>query len=911
MKGFFTLTSVFVAWSLCVCAEPTVADRTAPLRGSFGSYAGAPRGKDRRVNVEQLVSELLELHANTYHWLIWNAATDWDDLKRFLPLARQHDIRVWVCLVPPSESPPRTKNYSEPFKLDYERWAVEIATLSKAEPNLVAWSIDDFSHNLKFFTPQALGRILAAARQINPRLAFVPCVYFPKASQPDIARNYRGLLDGILFPYRHESAKANLTDASLVEEEVGKIKAVWGVKFPVIVDVYSSAHSRLGPSTPEYVRGVMTRAVRCADGVHIYTHPRPGTEKHAIVKDLFGQWSARSPASSAVLPKLTLPRRKRPEWVRRDGIVMAGSWEPLLFRVRRDGAAGYTPTPEQHAAYEREHSPEMVAKLKSLGVNFVMMHCYKGGGLEAERESMTDAVKFAELCRKNGLRVGCYTCSGAFIWELFFKEMPQAKDWVVLNADGSPVTYGKATYRYYWNRNHPDAQDFYRKIVRFAVEDICTDLVHFDNYTIGPGHDAHSVARFREYLRRTFPPSRLREQGIADVDTVVPPADRLCTNLLGRAWADFCCQSLADSFHDMTRYARSLRPDILMEINPAGVGPTLRWAVDHGRLLRGGEAFWDEGRRPSFEKGKLTTRIRTFKAARSMDNMAFVYIRNPLEAAESMAFNLDCLGCICWFEYGEPYEHPGDKSLMSPALAPFVSFYHKRRDLLRDANVVADVGVFRSWPSMQFGARETARLTGQVEDLLITNRCAFQLVFDTQLDELSHWPVLVLAGCVALSDAQVAAIRRYVENGGRLCVIGPLATHNEWMLPRPKPALDDLPPERVVRVDAKGDWLEAIGRACGGRRSLSVATGSTALCAELTEQPNRRMVHLVNYDAETAATNVGVRVRLCEGGRTKSVTLASPEHEDEITLPFTEEGDTVVFTVPRVRVYEIAVVTFR
>jgi len=898
------LVACFALWrGLCLAANPATNERAAALRDSYGTYAGQPRGKDGRVNVERLVQELVALGANTYHWLIWHRPTDWDDLHRFLPLARQHNIRVWICLVPPSESPPQTKNYSEPFRLDYERWAVEIARLSRAEPNLVAWSIDDFSHNLKFFTPEHLAKILDAARKINPRLAFVPCVYFPKASQTSMAKEYRGLLDGILIPYRHESAKPNLTDASLVEEEVAKIKAAWGADFPVIVDVYSTGHSRLGASTADYVRDVMKAAFRCADGVHIYTHPPAASEKHGVILRLFHQWAAGT-------TKLTLPMERRPEWLRRDGIVMAGSWEPLLFRVRRDGAEGYTPTPEQRAAYEREHSPQMVEKLKSLGVNFVMIHCYKGGGLDVERESMADAVKFAKLCHDSGLRVGCYTYSGAFIWELFFKEVPQARDWVVLNPDGTPITYGKAGYRYYWNRNHPDAQEFYRKIVRFAVEDIRTDLVHFDNYVIGPGHDANSIARFRDYLRKTFPASLLKEHGIADIGAVTPP-DRACTNLLSRAWADFCCQSLADSFHDMTRYARSLRPDILMETNPAGVGPTLRWAVDHGRLLRGGEAFWDEGRHPGFVKDKLTTRIRTYKAARSLKNSAFCYTINPLEAAESMAFNLDCLGCICWFEYGELYEYPGRKTLMSPALLPFVNFYHQRHDLFRDAEVVADVAVFRSWPSMQFGPRQTAKLTGEVEDLLITNRCAFQLVFDTQLEELSRWPVLVLPGCVALSDPHVKAIRRYVTRGGCLCVIGPLATHDEWMLPRNTPALDDLPTDCVVRVPENGDWLDAIRRACGGQLSLVVKTDSKALCAELTEQANRRLVHLVNYNTEAPAKQVAVRVALPKGRTATSVVLASPEHAADIQLPFQSEAGAVTFTVPTVGVYEIAVVTYQ
>lgn len=614
-------------------------------------------------------------------------------------------------------------------------------------------------------------------------------------------------------------------------------------------------------------------------------------------------------AFAADTPVLTLPTDKRPDWLRRDGIVMAGSWEPLLFRVRRDGGAGYEPTAEQRAAYEREHSPAMVAKLKSLGVNFVMMHCYKGGGLDAERESMADAVKFARLCHEAGLRVGCYTYSGAFIWELFYKEMPQASEWLVRQPDGTPVTYGKtAGYRYYWNRNHPDAEAFYRKIVRFAVEDIGTDLVHFDNYTVGPGHEANSVARFRQYLRKTFPPSLLKENGIADLATVTPPSDRACTNLLGRAWADFCDQSISDSFHAMTRYARSLRPGVLMETNPAGIDRAPRWAVDHGRLLRGGEAFWDEGRHPSFAKGQLTTRIRTFKAARGLNNSAFVYTINPLEAAESMAFNLDCLGCICWFEYDQLWEYPGNVRPMSPALLPFVKFYRERHDLFREAEVIADVAVFRSRPSMQFGPKETAALTGRVEDLLIANRSAFQLVFDTQLDELARWPALVLPGCVALSDAQAGAIRRYVGNGGRLCVIGPLATHDEWMLPRKTPLLDDLPADRVVRVGEKDDWSDAIQRACGGRRSLAVTNGAPGLCAELTAQTGRRLVHLVNYRSDASAADFGVTVALPKDRVAKSVVLASPEHAADRPVTFRQEEAKVTFTVPTVGVYEIAIV---
>ena len=603
---------------------------------------------------------------------------------------------------------------------------------------------------------------------------------------------------------------------------------------------------------------------------------------------------------------LTLALDVRPEWLGQDGIVMAGSWEPLLFRVRRDGSEGYEPSAAQRAEYEREHSPEMIAALKALGVNFVMMHCYKGGGLEVERESMADAVRFAQRCREAGLRTGVYTYSGAFIWELFFQEMPQARDWVLWDEQGKTRQYGRATYRYYWNRNHPDAQDFYRKILRFAVEDIQVDLIHLDNYAYGPGNDAYSVQRFRNYLRTSFSPEELQAMGVTDIDTVKPPMSGPPDRLLRRVWLDFHAQSLADAYCAMSRYARSLRGDILMECNPGGPGDRIGQRIDHGRLLQGGEAYWDEGRPPGYHGGRLQTRIPTYKIARRMDNMAFAYTTTPLEMAESMAFNLDCLGCICWFEYGRIVKKPGSDEPFSPALVPFIRFFHTRRDLLRGAQVVADVAVLRSYPSQVFADPKYAALTARVEQTLIERPTAFQIIYDVHLDDLARYRVLVLAGCVALSDRQIERIRHYVEAGGHLCVVGPLATHDEWMRERSEALLDTLPPSSAVRIGEDGDLFEAIRQACGGDISLSV-DAPPGLCAELTQLPGQYLVHLVNYRTD-GAVRASVRAGLPPGRQVQSVTLAGPEQKKDLELPFAQQDETVTFTVAPVPVYEVAII---
>jgi hypothetical protein len=276
----------------CVGARTGTADaaqtRKDALKGALGTYAGEPRLSNGHVDVARLIDELTEIRARTYNWLIWHAATDWEDLQVFLPLAAKRDIAVWVTLVPPSESPPNSKAYSEPFRLDYERWSVEIARLSRDHPNLVAWSLDDFSHNQKVFTTERLEAILSAARDVNPRLAFVPCIYY-KAATPEFGVKYGPLIDGVLFPFRNESGKANLVDYTSVETEVDRVREVFGGRIPVIVDVYASPHSRLGASTPEYVREVMQRARKSADGVMVYCHQskEKNPEKWGVVKEDF------------------------------------------------------------------------------------------------------------------------------------------------------------------------------------------------------------------------------------------------------------------------------------------------------------------------------------------------------------------------------------------------------------------------------------------------------------------------------------------------------------------------------------------------------------------------------------------------------------------------------------------------
>lgn len=636
-----------------------------------------------------------------------------------------------------------------------------------------------------------------------------------------------------------------------------------------------------------------------------------------------------APAAAESPAVANLPRDQRPEWLRRDGLVMAGSWEQMIFRVRRgrrgdtppeweapNGGRDYRPTPPQVAAWHRETSDEMIGQLKRLGVNFIMMPVHKGAGMVAEHEDTEDIVDWARRCHEAGLHVGVYADSGTLLWELFFKEKPEAKDWLLLNRVGQPYVYSRSQpFRYRYNRLHPDAHQYFLDVLRFAITEVKADLIHLDNYLHAPGTDACSARLFREYLRKTFSPEELAGMGAADLETVPPAPSGPPDDMLRRAWADFSCEFLAESYRLRCQYARSVRSDVLMECNPHGVVDRPRPPMDHFRLVRFGESFWDEARGPDYagyRDGKLHTRIRSYKVARLLDNMVFCKTGTPLDLAESMAFNLDCLGCICFFEYGIIRRRPYTPEGVLPESMPLIRFYKERRDLFRDGRVVADVAVLRSFPSQVFGDAETAVLANRVEQVLIERRVPFQILGDRNLGGLGRYRVLVLPGCIALSDDQIARIRDYVTDGGRLCIFGSVATRDEWMRPRKEPGLGELPANRVVRAGANDDFLAAIRLACGRPFSLETSgVDEVGLCAELIDQPGRRVVHLVNYRSDRPFENVALTVRIPQGREAIGVRLASPVRENDLDAPFEQQGDTVHFDVSHVGVYETAVVQWR
>lgn len=221
----------------------------SPFLGDYAGELREPRPRKdgvRHVDTPRLIQKLKELGVTHYFYLIWHAPTDWDDLRHeFLPAARQAGIDVWVYLVPPSES---HRIQSEPFGTDYVAWFRAIGSLSRHYANLKGIVMDDFNHNLSFFTPEYVAKMKQAGREINPDLLFYPQIYYT-AIHSHFLKKYRSLFDGVVMTFR-DGKYRNTQRTRDLEDQASKASRLLNREgLPLILMVHASKLSAT-PSHP-------------------------------------------------------------------------------------------------------------------------------------------------------------------------------------------------------------------------------------------------------------------------------------------------------------------------------------------------------------------------------------------------------------------------------------------------------------------------------------------------------------------------------------------------------------------------------------------------------------------------------------------------------------------------------------
>ena len=658
--------------------------------------------------------------------------------------------------------------------------------------------------------------------------------------------------------------------------------------------------------------------------------------------------------------------KPRPSWLHTLPIVTVSNHDDMpIFRRR----VGGNPT-WQEEDYEKEHTEEAIDKLKELGVTVVIVHFYKGFGLEAEKEHREKGMKLAALVHSKGLKVGVYVGS-TIAYETFLLEKPEAEDWFVPDFMGRPVIYDSQTFRKRVYFMHPGYREYMRRVLRSAEEDFHADLIHFDNTSMQaqPPIFQHPLAieQFRDFLNNKYTAEERKQRlGFSDVRYVLPPRyDRplgAINDPLFQEWADFRCEMLTRYYAEMEALLRQQNPDVAVETNPhMGIsGRNTIWdeGVDYPRLLSHLDAVWTEEGDPAgvTDQGILVNRIRTFKMTNTLHNTLFVASGgeggNTLQLAEALAFGRQCIGDVGGVLAG--YDLPQDQRR-------YLKFFHRNFDYYRDIDNIADVAVLHSYATMGFNNDRPAVSTMLFEQALIQGKVPFDIIFDANLKDLSKYRVLALPDQECLTDEQMDLIRQFVRGGGGLVATEHTSLYTPWRQPRRNFGLRDLlkvdapswrgayQPDAILKIPTvrnqigsgrvvyipevkatiakpsgepmtseywklPANWRElneSVKWAAGGQLSIEV-TAPVTVAAELTEQKQNKtlLVHLVNYNVARTPSVSGIQVslRMADHQKVSKAFLLSPDEEGARPLVVTEKNGRAMISVPPLRTYALAVI---
>ena len=401
---------------------------------------------------------------------------------------------------------------------------------------------------------------------------------------------------------------------------------------------------------------------------------------------------------------------------------------------------------------------------------------------------------FGELCRAahdDGLIVFARMDSNR-AHEEFHQAHP---DWFALNAAGQPH---KAGDLFVTCVNSPYYDEHIPAILREIIERYRPDGFT-DNSWSGLGR---STICFCENCRRKF-----RERTGQDL-----PRVKNWNDPTYRAWIRW-------------NYDRRLEIwDLNNRVTKAAGGPDCIWAgMNSGSIGGQSQSFRDMGeicRRADIlmldhqarkdasgfqhlgEAGKLIHGLLGWDKL-IPDSMAMYQAGTPAfrlaskPAAEARLWMLDGIagGLQPWWHHVGAYHE--DRRMYRTA-EPVYRWHQQHQEFLINRQPVATVGVVWSQQNQDFYGRDDADTLVElpwrgVTQALIRARIPYLPVHADHLDrDAAQFAALILPNFGAMSDAQVAHVRRFVQRGGGLLATGDSSQGDEWGDPRPDFALAEL-----------------------------------------------------------------------------------------------------------------------
>lgn len=456
----------------------------------------------------------------------------------------------------------------------------------------------------------------------------------------------------------------------------------------------------------------------------------------------------------------------------------------------------------------------------------------------------------------------------------------------------------------------PHTRQMFKQMLKAAIDHGVDGVITNYNYHFECACP-HCQRSFKSWLATRLTPAELRSRlGIEKLEShrfaSIPaaisgypdPATATDLHWLAMRWA---AENFQRNFSEIfVEYGRSLKPDLIVaqwnHLGHVSAGnermflPVDRWGLGEDYFWEsGGAAF--VGANLNLAEGKAgdawlsCLTVRELGGGKPFVMGKYDGIRMAASMAEGFATGGLGMGRYMRFE-----EAPGFETLVR-----YTKFMHGHRGLYEGASPVADAALVlprqAAWEGRP-SALDDFRELGQA---LVNDQVLLDVVADENLttERLGHYPAVILPKGTQLTGRQTEALRQFKTNGGRLI------SH-------------DTTPDVAARLrELRGSVIEAPW---------------TVRAAAFT-QPDRMLLHLVNYDRDEGQTkveraskpenerpravrNITADLRLPSDRRVTSIRLHTPGSEQAADLSFQQNDRRVIFTVAEMLVYAVVEISY-
>lgn len=622
-----------------------------------------------------------------------------------------------------------------------------------------------------------------------------------------------------------------------------------------------------------------------------------------------------------------------------------GNHEPLSMYRRLGGPStggidGNAPwLDEWHHWFDSEASTRL---MQELGLN--MLHCrfYKGMGWQYESRDFPNVKRFVANCHKHGIRALAYVQFSTLYYEIMQAEIPDLADWAAVDESGRKLTYHGASYfRWLPCINAPGFEPYLARMIKIALTEGGFDGIMFDNCFAPACHCARCTKLFREDLRKEPDPER--RFGIPTVDYVVPPPKASYGELrdpIAQQWLAFRCRRMTDLFGRLYQVGKACKPSAIMTGNVANIrradmaGSTALSVTD---LPGAFDIFVSQsGNEPGLRDGHIVNRVREIKLAEALgtpilalsDSDAGIssqaeakYVLNLMENAVFGGIPTDRIAL------------KSDPEMVSRAVIAF------RKPLLERFNKAVRDGR----EGLKRPSYAPVRLLYSRESVMLSRRAHEALLVAEEILLRNHVPYGLLptsaaaafevpAGCqvilacdqTCLSDAELAALARFVDAGGRVVITGQSGDYDERYRARranPLAALAghdgvvrraEADPGRVrsggwtIKVDAPKDRGRRLMADLAAVWSAPIRVEAPeTVFAEIKHGGGAFTVHLLNYATEPVPAGCRIELR-GKGLDPQGCTFAAPmEGAARATLAASGDSGTRAVRLPAFSDYAV------